>query len=275
MLLTDPDDYALLLEIQQVLVFFGLVFYLFAEAVRPALSFDGLKARLLHLGRNTALWAVTGLVLSIVVGGYLTYATVWLEVNRIGLLLLVPLPAWLLGIAGVLLMDFGDYLFHRLSHRFRWVWLLHSVHHSDQHLDVSTSLRAHPLHALALIVWKLLFLAATGIPIWAAMIRDVIGIALNQFHHANIAVPERLDVWLRKVLVTPSVHRVHHCPDREDTDSNFGGFLVIWDKLLGTYKEPARQVPLEYGLRSLNPRSYQTIWGMLATPWTSRRFATL
>jgi len=275
MLITDPADYALLLDIEKILVAAGVVVWFLVETVRPAVSLAGRKARFVHIGRNAALWILTGMFLSLLVGGYLTHATVWLEVNRIGVLLLFPLPGWVLGVVGVLLMDLGDYLFHRLSHRYRGLWLLHAVHHSDPHLDFSTSLRAHPLHALALIAWKLVFLAAMGIPIWAAMVRDVLGIVMNQFHHANIAVPDRLDRRLRKLLVTPSIHRVHHSPDREDTDSNFGGLLVFWDKMLGTYREPVQQVPREYGLRALNAERSQTIWGLLSTPWTSRNIASL
>jgi len=273
--ITDPDDYALLMAVEQILLIAGIAVWLLIESVRPARSFSGTKERFRHIGRNSALWILTGFFVSILVGGYLTYATVWLEANRIGLLLRFPLSGWALGILGVLLMDFGDYLFHRLSHQQRQLWLLHAVHHSDPHLDFSTSMRAHPVHALALIAWKLLFVAALGIPIWAAMVRDVLGIVMNQFHHANIAMPERLDSHLRKILVTPSIHRVHHSPDREDTDSNFGGLFVFWDKMLGTYREPERQVPPEYGLRALSSERSQSVWGMLATPWTSRRLASL
>jgi sterol desaturase/sphingolipid hydroxylase (fatty acid hydroxylase superfamily) len=156
-----------------------------------------------------------------------------------------------LGVLGILLADLGDYLFHRISHENRLLWLLHAVHHSDSHLDFSTSLRVHPLHALALILWKLLFLAAIVIPIWAIMVRDACGIAMNQFHHANVALPNRWDRLLRKVLVTPAVHRVHHSPSPERTNSNYGGLFVLWDHIFGTYREPDGQLPEEYGLRAL------------------------
>jgi sterol desaturase/sphingolipid hydroxylase (fatty acid hydroxylase superfamily) len=270
MLITDPDHYSRLLDVQHLLVIVGITAWLLVETVRPALAFEGAKARLRHILRNAAIWLMAGVVLSFVVGSYLTYASVWLEVNRIGLLLLIGPPTWVLGVVGVLLMDLGDYLFHRISHRSRVLWLLHAVHHSDQHLDFSTSLRVHPLHAVALVVWKLVFLAAMGIPIWAAMLRDALGIAMNLFHHANVAVPNGLDHVLRKLVVTPSIHRIHHSPVRASTDSNFGGLFVFWDKAFGTYREPLRQVPEEYGLYSLKAEQAQTVWGMLCTPWTCR-----
>lgn len=275
MLLTLPETYLDLQFLQNVLLGGGLLLWLVLETLFPALGFADGRGRLTHLSINVALWLIAAVLVSLTLGGWLLYAQFWLEYNAIGLLRLAPLPVWLMVPLGVLLLDFGDYAFHRLSHQTRWLWLLHAVHHSDGHLDVSTSLRAHPLHVFASFTWKLLLVAALGIPVWVAMLRDALAIPVNQFHHSNLRLPAWLERALRWLIITPPVHRLHHSPERPCTDANFGGLFPFWDRLLGTYREPVSALPPAYGLDRLRGPHWQGLRGTLMTPWWTRRMENL
>lgn len=275
MLTTHPSLLVLLQDTHNLLLVGGLAFWIASETIFPLMRFKKAPLRLKHLFSNAMLWIVSSVLLSVLVGGYIIHAQFWLEYNGIGLLHLIDLPVWLLAAAGVLLIDFGDYVFHRLSHRIRWLWLLHAVHHSDEHLDVSTSLRAHPFHVVASFAWKILLIASLGVPIWVAMARDALAIPVNQFHHSNIRLPDALERWLRWIIITPPVHRIHHAPQQPLTDSNFGGLFPWWDRLLGTYFDPEVARPPRYGLEKMTGPAWQTLWGMLVSPWRVRRLEHL
>lgn len=253
----------------------GMIFWIVYETVFPLLSFKRGSLRLRHVLSNFVLWLLGSLLLSLILGSYIIYAQFWLEYNQIGLLHLFALPTLLLAVCGILLVDFGDYAFHRLSHQTRWLWLLHAVHHSDEHLDVSTSLRAHPLHVLASFAWKILLIAALGIPIWVAMLRDALSIPVNLFHHSNIRLPDAMERALRWIIVTPPVHRVHHAPEQRLTDSNFGGLFPWWDRLFGTYVVPESPMPGRFGLERMTGKRWQSLWGMLISPWRVRHLERL
>jgi sterol desaturase/sphingolipid hydroxylase (fatty acid hydroxylase superfamily) len=174
-----------------------------------------------------------------------------------------------------LLLDFADYAFHRLSHRSRVLWLLHSVHHSDTAVDVSTNLRHHPVHVLATILWKIVAVAAVGAPILLAMVRETLVMVVAQFHHAAIAWPGWIEQTIGWVFVSPRAHWVHHSPIDGETDANFGTGLVLWDRLFGTYVDPTRPRVERFGLNALRDQRWQSALGMLLTPIRARKFERL
>ncbi len=275
MLLTLPETFQRLQDTQTWLLGSGLALGLFAETWLPALRFNAPSARFRHLLTNSVLWLLGALLFSMLLGAHAVHTQFWLEFNGIGLLHLMPLPLWAQVVVGILLIDFGDYVFHRLSHQSRWLWLLHAVHHSDEHLDISTSLRAHPLHVLVSFGWKILMIAALGVPIWIAMLRDALAIPVSQFHHSNLRLPDRLESWLRLLIVTPPVHRLHHSPILAETNANFGSLFPWWDKLLGTFTAPAAPLPVTYGLNRVRGGGWQTLPALLALPWRARRLGQL
>ena len=261
---------------QVALLAFGLVVLLIAETLLPGGAALPWRARLTHVGRNAMLWVISTILVSVVLGGLLIGVALWLEVHRVGILYSWPVPAWLLFVAGFLALDFGDYVYHRLSHQTRWLWLLHSVHHSDPHLDVSTNLRAHPAHVVLSSLTKPIVLAAIGIPLWVWMLRELLSLPVTQLQHASLHLPPRVERALRHVILTPGLHRIHHSPNPTQTNSNFGGVLPLWDKLFGTFRDDApRRDAVRYGLDALRGERWQTIAGMLRTPVSARRIDTL
>lgn len=160
----------------------------------------------------------------------------WTQANPFGLLQMFAMPFWLYVVLGVLLLDFiGAYLAHWVEHRIKPLWMVHLVHHSDHHVDTTTANRHHPLESLVRFTFTLLAVFLLGTPIGVVMLYQSLSVVLSQFNHANIKLPNKLDVWLSYVLVTPHMHKVHHHYVLPYTDSNFGNIFAIWDRLLGTY----------------------------------------
>jgi sterol desaturase/sphingolipid hydroxylase (fatty acid hydroxylase superfamily) len=252
-------------QLQVVLLLGGLVAFWLLETVVPDVR-TAFAARVRGGARNLAIFVLGTALTSVALGTFYYYCAAFLAANRVGLLYLVPLPAWLGLLCGFLALDFTDYLFHRLSHEKKWLWVMHAVHHSDPRLDVTTHFRAHPVHMLFTVGWRVLVIAATGAPFWLVLLRDAAVIPLVLWQHGNIRLASRIDPWLRLVIVTPGVHRIHHSPLPEETDSNYGGFLTVWDRLLGTYRAEKLPAAIPYGLRQLSSPRFQGLGGLLMTP---------
>src|SRR5215472_2137876 len=122
-------------------------------------------------------------------------------------------------------------------HRFRPLWRLHLVHHSDIAVDFTTTERHHPIEGVISSTALYALIYTIAIPPLAVIIFVLTGTIVALVSHANLRLPGRIDRTLRWVLVTPSVHFIHHHARREDTDSNYGVILTVWDRLFGTYRE--------------------------------------
>ena len=162
------------------------------------------------------------------------------EAKGWGLLTLVAVPEWLAILVAVVLLDLLIYAQHVLFHANPLLWRLHRMHHSDLEIDVTTGVRFHPIEILLSMVIKLVAVVALGAPALAVMIFEVLLNATAMFSHGNIRLPARADRWLRRVLVTPDMHRVHHSIVPAELRSNYGFNLPWWDHLFGTYRaQPA------------------------------------
>lgn len=173
-------------------------------------------------------------------------------------------------VADILLLDLLRYAIHRLHHAVPAIWRLHAIHHSDTRLDVTTSVRHHPVES---VLVKLLVLAGAGA--WGASLPAIAVYALllatvPAFHHAAIELPAPIARALRLVIVTPEIHAVHHSADPRDADTNFGMIFPWWDRLFGTYRLPTagRASDLRFGVEGVAPARAASILGLLALPLT-------
>jgi sterol desaturase/sphingolipid hydroxylase (fatty acid hydroxylase superfamily) len=158
------------------------------------------------------------------------------QTNGWGLFNLVALPPWLAVPAAVLLLDLIIYGQHVAFHAVPMLWRLHRMHHADLEFDVTTGLRFHPGEIILSMLTKLAAVAVLGAPPLAVLAFEVLLNATSMFNHGNVRIPSGSDRWLRLILVTPDMHRVHHSIDRRETDSNFGFNVPWWDRLFGTYR---------------------------------------
>ena len=151
-----------------------------------------------------------------------------------------PLPAWLVIVTAVALLDLAIYLQHVLFHAVPLLWRLHRMHHADLDVDVTTGARFHPIEIVLSMILKFGAIVALGAPPLAVLVFEVLLSAGSLFNHANLGLSPRADGVLRWLVVTPDMHRVHHSVEPMETNSNFGFTLPWWDRLCGTYRaQPA------------------------------------
>ena len=162
------------------------------------------------------------------------------EARGWGLLNAVSLPWWTALLIGVLLLDLLIYFQHVMFHAVPTLWRLHRVHHADQDFDVTTGTRFHPIEILLSTVIKCAAVAAIGASPLAVLVFEVLLNATAMFNHANASLPERAERWVRWLVVTPDMHRVHHSVLYDESSSNFGFNLPWWDRLFGTYRAQPR-----------------------------------
>jgi sterol desaturase/sphingolipid hydroxylase (fatty acid hydroxylase superfamily) len=157
-----------------------------------------------------------------------------------GLLNSLPLPPWIAVIVAVIVLDLAIYLQHVLFHAVPALWRLHRMHHADLEFDVTTGVRFHPVEIVLSMMIKLGVVLALGAPALAVLIFEVLLNATSMFNHGNVLLPQPIDRFLRNIVVTPEMHRVHHSIAPAETNSNFGFNLPWWDRLFGTYRaQPA------------------------------------
>lgn len=153
-----------------------------------------------------------------------------------GLFNIIEAPEWVAVLVSIIVLDLVIYLQHVMFHAVPALWRLHRMHHADLEFDVTTGLRFHPVEILLSMGIKLAVVVALGPPAVAVPIFEVLLNATAMFNQSNIRLPMLVDRFLRLIVVTPDMHRIHHSIIPEETNSNFGFNLPWWDRLLGTYK---------------------------------------
>lgn len=173
------------------------------------------------------------------------------QARGIGLLNQWVLPFWLEGLIAILVLDFAIWAQHLITHKVPVLWRLHQVHHADSEMDVTTAIRFHPIEIALSMGLKIGLVYALGPSAYAVVLFEIILNGTAMFNHANIRLSQPVDAAVRKVLVTPDMHRVHHSVHRDEHDSNYGFSLSIWDRMFGTYIAQPRQAhtEMEIGLK--------------------------
>ena len=191
----------------------------------------------------------------------------WGLFNLAGLDGILPL------VASILLLDLVIYGQHRFFHRTPLLWRLHRMHHTDLDLDVSSGTRFHPLEIILSLFIKLATVLLLGAPPFAVLLFEMVLNATSLFNHANLRLPLALDRWLRLIVVTPDMHRVHHSVIVRETDSNFGFNLPWWDRLFGTYTAQPRDGhdAMVIGLKEWRDLEALGLWRLLSIPFIDLR----
>lgn len=190
-----------------------------------------------------------------------------------GLLNNMALFPWLAVILGVTLLDFAMYIQHAVFHAIPTLWRLHMMHHADLDYDVTTGARFHPIEVILSMGIKLMVVAALGPPAVAVLLFEVLLNATAMFNHGNIHIPGTVDRFLRWIVVTPDMHRVHHSVYAPFANSNFGFNLPWWDRLMGTYvnQPPEKHEEMEIGLEQFrDPKQANALPGILMLPFRGK-----
>jgi len=215
-------------------VFFGIFFIMALwEMIAPRRTLSYGKKRWVA---NLGIVILNSFVARIVLPMGAVGAALWADSHGVGLLPLFHLSDVFLVFIAVILLDFIIYAQHVMFHRIPILWRLHQVHHADRDIDVTTGLRFHPIEIIISMLIKITAVLLLGVPVVAVIIFEIILNAMAMFNHSNVRLPQIMDRLIRLLLVTPDVHRVHHSIIYDETNSNYGFNLSVWDRLCRTYK---------------------------------------
>lgn len=181
-------------------------------------------------------------------------------------------PVWLTIPIAILVFDVTIYCQHRLMHFFPLLWRLHRVHHTDPEFDLTTGVRFHPIEIMLSMGLKLGLITLLGPHPLAVLIFELLLSLFSLWTHSNVALPPGIDRRVRMLLVTPSMHRIHHSTWQPETDSNYGFHLSCWDRLFGTYRQQPRQHErdMPIGLDEYAEAEDQRLSALLINPFRSK-----
>ena len=253
-------DISELVLYKSILVLGFLMLLFVSERKWPAAQRPGAIATPRRLGKNLSLWLCNSALSPLIVLPITLFAvnqsaadwrTVW------------PEDGW--GIAlDILLLDLWIYWWHRANHRLPLLWRFHRVHHLDQWLDVTSAVRFHFGEVVLSALVRGAVILLIGFPLLSVILFESLVLAMAGFHHSNIRLPANLEKWLSWVIVTPSIHWVHHYIDQRDTDSNYGAIFSFWDRLFASRSDKVREPAMPIGVDQAKDEGF---WSLLLIPF--------
>tara|TARA_R110002124_G_scaffold233406_1_gene398710 strand:+ start:76213 stop:76977 length:765 start_codon:yes stop_codon:yes gene_type:complete len=220
----------------------GIFVLLFAaEHLRPMVSYNAQP--LSRLFKNLSFWPIN-IALSLAIILPITY---WASQHT-----LWQRPADLYGAISlaidIIILDLFIYFWHRTVHEIPFLWRFHEVHHLDEHLDTSSAIRFHLGEIFFATFIRALVIIVFAVPFTSVVLFEIMVLAFTLFHHSNIALPTAFERVLSKLIITPSIHWVHHHAIRKDTDSNYGTIFSFWDILFFTQSKTRRFGAMKIGV---------------------------
>jgi len=219
---------------------------------------------------NLGLWAIDSIVMASVCGACGWIVAAWATSQNLGLLVWAGAGRSLAVGIGILGLDAVSYAWHRATHRLPLLWRFHQVHHGDASFHVTTALRFHPGELLLALPVRLAAVVGLGVPPEGVLVFELVFGVANLLEHGNFDVPHRFEPIVRRLLVTPALHRGHHTSDWRELNTNFGTVFSFWDRLAGTFRAsgPDRQVTT--GLPDLSGPHVPSLSEWLLLPFVRR-----
>jgi sterol desaturase/sphingolipid hydroxylase (fatty acid hydroxylase superfamily) len=258
-------DAAALVGLKTVLVTLAALAFALWERLRPAVISPLLvrfrrssAAAWRRLGRNLGLFGLNLLLSPLLV----LPLTAWADGFSLGLR-----PAFLGGPVGlavdILMLDLWIYWWHRANHRIPFLWRFHAVHHYDELLDTTTAVRFHFGEVALSALVRAGMIVLLDLPLASVVLFEGMVLTAAIFHHSDARLPPAAERLLSRVIVTPSIHWVHHHARRADTDSNYGTVFSFWDPLFRSRSRTMRTAEMPIGVEGARDRPFL---GLLAAP---------
>ena len=220
------------------------------------------------------LFIFTALPVQLFMTIFVLMVSVWTVTHHWGVLFLLPYSGSFVVkyLLGFVLLDFCEYIYHVIMHKVKPLWNFHLVHHSDLELDVSTTVREHPvetcLRMCFLIIWVFLLGASFGL----LLFRQTIQTISNITSHTKFRLPIKTNNIVSQVFITPNLHHVHHHFQLPYTDCNYGDVLSIWDRIFGTYHHNLPISKLTYGIDTyMDKKDNAKFLKILRIPFLSKK----
>jgi sterol desaturase/sphingolipid hydroxylase (fatty acid hydroxylase superfamily) len=217
---------------------------LILERMFPAAR-SRVRGAAMRLAKNLSLAGINAVMSPLIVIPLSAFAAGWALDWR---------PLWWSGWTGLaldlLLLDLWVYWWHRANHEVRFLWRFHEVHHLDEFLDVTTAVRFHFGEVLLSAVVRAAVIFLLAVPLASVLIFETLLVLATIFHHSNVKLPSGVERLLSFIIVTPSIHWVHHHALRRDTDSNYATVLSIWDPLFRSRSPTVRTPDMPIGVET-------------------------
>lgn len=226
------------------------------------------RHRIWHISENVSFAIINILIQRFFFVGLWLAAAVWAQDAQFGVANWLGLSGWQHALVAVLLFDVWTYWWHRINHEVPFFWRFHHMHHSDPHMDVSTSYRFHMGEMALSSTLRIPLIALFGAELWELALFDGLMFACVQFHHANIGLPERMDKLFRVFFTSPHMHKVHHSNDPGDYNSNYTALLSVWDRIFGSFRLHQNPHHIGFGIQGWEDDSHQSFTSLLRTPLT-------
>lgn len=220
---------------------------------------------------NIGIAAIAALMLRFTFYPVVFGVAIFAQEQQIGLTHLLGLSGWAGMAFSVLFLDWTLYYWHWMLHKHPFGWRFHSVHHVDLDLDTTTAFRFHFGELALSAFYRSSQILVFGVSPFSLILFEVLVTTLSQFHHSNIRLPLGFERLLSKVVVTPRLHGVHHSIVRQETDSNFGTILTLWDRLHSTFRANVPQKRITIGVPSYQDPSELGFFGALGLPFRRQR----
>jgi sterol desaturase/sphingolipid hydroxylase (fatty acid hydroxylase superfamily) len=224
--------------------------------------------------RGRAIANLGMMALTIALNGGLTAAAALValapSVQGRGLLAPLALPPWAKIAVGVAVLDLATYFAHLTMHKSSLLWRAHQVHHSDPFVDVSTTLRQHPLEGLWRFLWTIVPVWVLGVPAAGVVVYRLLSTVNALFEHANLRMWQPLDSGLSLLVSTPNMHKIHHSRDQVQNDTNYGNILAVYDRLFRTFTPTRKALDVVYGMKDVDPIRIRSLPGLLKMPFVAK-----
>jgi sterol desaturase/sphingolipid hydroxylase (fatty acid hydroxylase superfamily) len=234
------------LPLKSVLVPATLVVLLVLEHMYPLVQWTG---GLWRMGRNLGLSLINATLAPVIIIPVTMYAAGhtlnWRPDTWTG---------WPFLLADLLLLDLWIYWWHRINHVLPFLWRFHEIHHLDDTLDATSALRFHFGEVVLSSLVRAGVMIVLDVPLISVVVFESVVALSALFHHSNLALPVWLERPLSKVIVTPSIHWVHHHALRRDTDSNYATILSVWDRVFSSRSATIRTPDLPVGVEGMKDK---------------------
>jgi sterol desaturase/sphingolipid hydroxylase (fatty acid hydroxylase superfamily) len=217
--------------------------------------------------RNMAIAALAGAVVQFVEVPVAFGLAQQVQEKRWGLIQQLPLPPFARAILAIVLLDYTLYLWHVLTHRVRFLWRFHEVHHVDREMDATTALRFHFGEVAISVLFRAAQVLAIGPAPIAVACWQIFLFVCILFHHSNVRLPLGWERGLARLIVTPRLHGIHHSIAPADMNSNWSSGFTIWDWLHGTLRTQVPQDSIVIGVAGHRGDLDQRLANVLALPF--------
>lgn len=251
----------------QVFLYAGIILLLWLfEGIVLSVSW---KTKWKHTFTNI-LFIATALPIQLFMTIFVLATSVWAVKRHHGLLFLFhhSNSVFVKYVIAFILLDLCEYIYHVIMHKVKLLWSFHLVHHSDPELDVSTTVREHPVETFIrtafLIVWVYLLGASFGV----LLLRQTAQTISNITSHTQFRLPKTLNTIIGWVFITPNLHHVHHHYELPYTDCNYGDVLSIWDRIFNTHFNGLSSNELKFGVNThMDKKETSRFLGILGMPF--------